>query len=76
MLINLRVECVHNFFEILLHGRFLSFWVCLFVCLFLFKGVINLFERERREKPRTRGADGEGEAGFLLNREPALGPGS
>ena len=36
-----------------------------FVCLFLFKGVINLFERERREKPRARGADGEGEAGSL-----------
>ena len=47
-----------------------------FVCLFLFNGVINLFERERREKPRTRGADGEGEVGFLLYREPALGPGS
>ena len=47
-----------------------------FVCLFLFKGVINLFERERREKPRVRGADGEGEAGSLLNREPALGHGS
>ena len=36
-----------------------------FVCLFLFKGVINLFERERREKPRARGADVEGEAGSL-----------
>ena len=46
-----------------------------FVCLF-FKDVIYLFERERREKPWARGAEGEGEAGSLLNREPTLGPGS
>ena len=44
--------------------------------MFLLKDVIYLFERERREKPRARGADGEGDAGSLLNREPALGPGS
>ena len=41
-----------------------------------FKDVIYLFERERRDKAWTRGAEGEGEAGSLLNREPALGPGS
>ena len=46
-----------------------------FVCLF-FKDVIYLFERERREKAWGRGAEGDGEAGSLLNREPALGPGS
>ena len=49
MLMNLRVECLHKLFEILLHGRFL-FLVGLFVCFF-FKDVIYLFEREReREK--------------------------
>ena len=47
----------------------------LFVCFF-FKDVIYLFERERREKAWGRGAEGEGEAGSLLNRESALGPGS
>ena len=48
MLINLRVECLHNFFEILLNGRFL-FLLGLFVCFF-FKDSIYLFERERSEK--------------------------
>ena len=46
MLINLRVECLHNFFEILLHGTFLG--------LFLFQDVIYLFERERGEKNHER----------------------
>ena len=42
-----------------------------FVCVF-FKDAIYLFERERS----ARGAEGEEEAGSLLNREPSLGPGS
>ena len=42
-----------------------------FVCVF-FKDAIYLFERERS----ARGAEGEGEASSLLNREPSLGPGS
>ena len=46
-----------------------------FVCFF-FKDVFYFFERERREKEWVRGAEGEGEEGSLLNREPALGPGS
>ena len=46
-----------------------------FVCFF-FKDVIYLYERERGEKAWARGAEGEGEAGSLLNREPTLGPGS
>ena len=72
MLMNLSVECLHNLFEILLHGRFLFFWVCLFLFqrCFLF-----ICEREER-KSMSEGAEGEGEAGSLLNREPALGPGS
>ena len=53
-------------------GDFSSFWVC----LFLLKDVIYLFERERRDKPWAGEADGEGESGSLLNREPALGTGS
>ena len=48
MLMNLRVECLHKLFEIILHGQFL-FLVDLFVCFF-FKDVFYLFERERREK--------------------------
>ena len=47
-----------------------------FVWLFLFKDVIYLFERERREKAWASGTEGEGETGSQLNREPALGPGS
>ena len=35
-----------------------------------------IYLRERRDKAWARGAEGEGEAGSLLNREPALGPGS
>ena len=37
---------------------------------------IYMRERERGEKAWARGAEGEGEAGSLLNRESALGPGS
>ena len=74
MLMNLRVECLHKLFEIILHGQFL-FLVDLFVCFF-FKDVFYLFERESRDKAWARGEEGEGEAGSLLNREPALGPGS
>ena len=48
---------------------------CGFVCFF-FKDVFYLFERESRDKAWARGEEGEGEAGSLLNREPALGPGS
>ena len=48
MLMNLRVECLHKLFEILLHGRFL-FLVGLLVCFF-FKDVFYLFERVRRDK--------------------------
>ena len=54
----------------------ISLLVALFFFSFFFKDVIYLFERERRGKPWGRGAEGEGEAGSLLNREPALGPGS
>ena len=48
MLMNLSVVCLHELFEILLHGRFL-FLLCLF-----FKDVIYLFERERGEKKHER----------------------
>ena len=48
----------------------LSFFIC-----FFFKDVIYLYERERGEKAWARGVEGEGEAGSMLNREPALGPG-
>lgn len=53
-------------------GDFSSLWVCLFLFqrCFLF-----IWEREER-KTWARGAEGEGEAGSLLNREPDLGPGS
>ena len=66
MLINMSGECLHQLFEILLHGRFL-FLLGLFVCFF-FKDLIYVFERERREKALARGAEAEGEAGSLLNR--------
>ena len=47
-----------------------------FVCLFLFQR-FYLFIWEREEwKTCARGAEGEGEAASLLNREPSLGPGS
>ena len=56
MLMNLRVECLHKLFEIILHGQFL-FLVDLFVCFF-FKDVIYLRERveikHEREGKRER----------------------
>ena len=51
MLINLRVECLHNFFEILLHGRFL-FLLGLFVCFFF--RMLFIYLRERGEKNYKR----------------------
>ena len=51
MLINLRVECLHNFFEILLHGRFL-FLLGLFVCFFLKMSFIYLKERGEKNQER------------------------
>ena len=72
MLMNLWVECLHKLFEILLHGRFL-FLLGLFVS---FSKMLFIYRREREEKNMSDRAEGEGEAGSLLNREPALGPGS
>ena len=54
MLINLRVECLHNFFEIILHGRFL-FLLGLFVCFFF--RMLFIYLRERGEKNH----EGEGQ---------------
>ena len=73
MLINLRVECLHNFFEILLHGRFL-FLLGLFVCFFLMVSLIYL--KERGEKNQEREGQMEREKQVPCFREPALGPGS
>ena len=61
-----------NCLKIFYMGDFSSLWVC----LFLFQRCY-LFISEREEwKTCARGAEGEGEAGYLLNREPSLGPGS
>ena len=64
---NVCKNCLKYFYM----GDFSSLWVC-----FFFKYIFYLFEREWREKAWARGAEGEGEAGSLLNREPALGTGS
>ena len=73
MLMNLTVECLHKLFEILLHGRFL-FILGLFVS---FSKIFFIYLRERGNKNHDRErAEVEGEAGFLQNRERALGPGS
>ena len=54
-----------------------STWEISLSSVFVFQRCyLFIWERERREKAWARGAEGEGEAGSLLNREPALGPGS
>ena len=43
----------------------------LFLIIFsFFKDFINLFEREKEHKQGEQQAEGEGEADFLLSREP------
>ena len=50
MLMNLSVVCLHELFEILLHGRFL-FLVGLFVS---FSKMLFIYMREREEKKHER----------------------
>ena len=50
MLMNLRLECLHKLFEILLHGRFL-FLVGLFVS---FSKMFSIFLSERGEIKHER----------------------
>ena len=72
MLMNLSVVCLHELFEILLHGRFL-FLVGFFVCFF-FKDVIYLYEREReRRKSMSERGRGRGRSRFPAKQGACLG---
>ena len=42
------------------------------IFFFFFKDFIYLFAREREGAQAGRAAEGEGEAGFLLSREPKV----
>ena len=58
MLMNLRVECLHKLFEILLHGRFL-FPLGLFDCFY--SKMLFIYLRERGEKKHERAGQRERE---------------
>ena len=70
MLMNLSVVCLHELFEILLHGRFL-FLLSLFVSFskMLF---IYMRERERRKSMSERGR-GRGRSRFPAKQGACLG---
>ena len=64
---NLSVVCLHELFEILLHGRFPSEFVC-----FFFNDVIYLYERERR-KSMSESGRGRGRSRFPAKQGACLG---
>ena len=72
MLMNLTVVCLHELFEILLHGRFL-FLLGLFVCFFFKMLFIYMRERERRKSMSEKGR-GRGRSRFPAEQGAFLGP--